>query len=98
MEPRPKKRFDRERGGDRERGQDREKGPLSKRKISPKYALPKDTKFEYKNLSLITRFMTESGKILSRRITGITGKQQRELELSVKRARYLGVLNVGGRR
>lgn len=65
------------------------------RKRTAKYILPKDAKIEYKNISLLQKYLTDRGKILSRRITGITGKQQRALSMAVKRARYLGLLSVG---
>jgi small subunit ribosomal protein S18 len=47
---------------------------------------------DYKNVSYIRRFITDQGKILSRRITGLNSKQQRELTKAVKQARILGLL------
>jgi small subunit ribosomal protein S18 len=72
----------------------RKKGRINKKR-SVKYILPKDAKLEYKNISLIQKYLTDRGKILSRRITGITGKEQREIMIAIKRARYLGLLSVG---
>ncbi len=65
------------------------------KKRTSKYVLPKDIKIDYKNIPLLQRFLTDRGKLLSRRITGITGKEQRDLTTAIKRARYLGVLSVG---
>ncbi len=65
------------------------------KKRTSKYVLPKDIKIDYKNIPLLQRFLTDRGKLLSRRITGITGKEQRDLTTSIKRARYLGLLSVG---
>ena len=62
---------------------------------SAKYQLPKDVKIEYKNLPLLQRYLTDRGKIVARRITGITGKEQREMTMAINRARYLGLLPVG---
>lgn len=45
---------------------------------------------------MLRRYITERGKVLSRRVTGVTGKQQRDLATAIKRARYLGLLPVGG--
>ncbi|MEC4983271.1 MAG: 30S ribosomal protein S18 [Oscillatoria sp. PMC 1068.18] len=47
---------------------------------------------DYKDLDLLRKFITERGKILPRRITGLTCQQQRDLTESVKRARILAML------
>lgn len=65
------------------------------RKKLIKFTLPKDTKIEYKNLSLLQRYITERGKIVSRRLSGISAKEQRAMSLAIKRARFLGLLSVG---
>ena len=66
------------------------------RKQPAKYNIPEDVKIDYKNLPFIQRFSTDRGKILSRRITGANAKQQRLITEAIKRARYLGLLSVGG--
>lgn len=45
---------------------------------------------EFKNTELLRKFVTEKGKILSRRVTGLPAKMHRKMTTSVKRAR--GVL------
>ncbi|NJO85969.1 MAG: 30S ribosomal protein S18 [Synechococcaceae cyanobacterium RM1_1_27] len=47
---------------------------------------------DYKDTELLKRFVTERGKILPRRITGLTAKQQRDLTVAIKRARVMGQL------
>jgi len=47
---------------------------------------------DYKNVKLLKRYISENGKILPSRITSISQKKQRELSLSVKRARNLALL------
>jgi small subunit ribosomal protein S18 len=47
---------------------------------------------DYKNIAFLRRFITEQGKILSRRFTGVTAKQQREITKAIKQARILGLL------
>ena len=42
---------------------------------------------DYKNVRLLKKYITENGKIMHSRITSISQKKQRELYLSVKRAR-----------
>ncbi len=46
----------------------------------------------YKNVDLLRRFITEQGKILPRRLTGVTAKQQCQLAKAAKQARILGFL------
>nr|AVM83402.1 ribosomal protein S18 [Adenocalymma coriaceum] len=45
-----------------------------------------------KNISLISRFISQQGKILSRRVTRLTLKQQRFITLAIKHARILALL------
>lgn len=47
---------------------------------------------DYKDVDLLRKFVTERGKILPRRITGLTSQQQRELTLAIKRARIVALL------
>ena len=47
---------------------------------------------DYKNLKLLKRYISENGKILPSRITSVCLKKQRELSLSIKRARNLALL------
>ena len=49
-------------------------------------------KVDYKNIKLLKRYMSENGKILPSRITNVSQKKQRELSLSIKRARSLALL------
>ena len=49
-------------------------------------------KVDYKNIKLLKRYVSENGKILPSRITNISQKKQRELALSIKRARNLALL------
>nr|QKD77891.1 ribosomal protein S18 [Dalbergia yunnanensis] len=46
----------------------------------------------YKNMSLISRFISEQGKILSRRVNRLTLKQQRLITIAIKQARILSSL------
>ena len=49
-------------------------------------------KIDYKDINLLKLFITEQGKILPRRATGITVQQQRQIAKSIKRARALSLL------
>ena len=47
---------------------------------------------DYKDEKLLSRFLTERGKILPRRLSGVTARHQRQLAVAIKRARYLAIL------
>ena len=47
---------------------------------------------DYKNIKLLRRYISENGKILPSRITSVCQKKQRELSLSIKRARNLALI------
>lgn len=61
---------------------------VKKRKSSP---LGFNQKIDYKNIDLLISFMTEQGKILPRRATGVTVQQQRKLAKAIKQARILAL-------
>ena len=47
---------------------------------------------DYKDGDLLKRFISERGKILPRRVTGTSAKNQRKLTVAIKRARVMGLL------
>ena len=47
---------------------------------------------DYKDLATLRNYVTESGKIVTSRITGTSAKYQRQLATAIKRARYLALL------
>nr|YP_010518559.1 ribosomal protein S18 [Dryopteris yoroii]UXN85145.1 ribosomal protein S18 [Dryopteris yoroii]UXN85321.1 ribosomal protein S18 [Dryopteris yoroii]UXN85409.1 ribosomal protein S18 [Dryopteris yoroii] len=62
----------------------------SLRRRSP--SIRSDETIDYKNTSLLRRFVSEQGKILSRRMNRLTSKQQRSVAIAIKRARILALL------
>lgn len=60
-----------------------------RRRVSP---IKPDEPIDYKDVDLLRKFITERGKILPRRITGLTAKQQRDLTQAIKRARLIALL------
>ncbi|NWF62123.1 MAG: 30S ribosomal protein S18 [Fischerella sp.] len=60
-----------------------------RRRLSP---IKPGEPIDYKDVDLLRKFVTERGKILPRRITGLTSQQQRALTLAIKRARILALL------
>ena len=59
-----------------------------KQKMSP---ISLNQKIDYKDIDLLRLFVTEQGKILPRRATGVTVQQQRKLSKAIKRARVLSL-------
>ena len=47
---------------------------------------------DYKDIAMLKKYVSESGKILPRRITGNCAKHQREITVAVKRARHLAMM------
>lgn len=47
---------------------------------------------DYKDTDLLRQFISERGKILPRRVTGTSAKNQRKLTIAIKRARIMGLL------
>jgi small subunit ribosomal protein S18 len=63
-----------------------------KRKKPPAFVLETDFHFDYKNPQQLKFFITERGKVVPRRISGLTAKQQRELTVAIKRARQIALM------
>jgi len=47
---------------------------------------------DYKNIKLLKKYTSESGRILPSRVTSVSFKKQRELARSIKRARLLALI------
>ena len=47
---------------------------------------------DYKEEKLLSRFISERGKILPRRLSGVSARHQRQLQVAIKRARFLALL------
>ena len=50
------------------------------------------TEIDYKDAELLKKFMTDRGKILSRRLTGANAQQQRKIKRAIRRARVMGLV------
>jgi small subunit ribosomal protein S18 len=53
---------------------------------------------DYKDLSLLRRFLSDKGKTRGRRVTGLSRRHQRQLSVAVKRAREIALLPYVGER
>jgi small subunit ribosomal protein S18 len=80
------------------REKDKEKAPPSlegifvkKRKQCP-FTAAGIRHIDYKDINTLIQFITERGKIIPRRITGVSAYHQRQLAQAIKRARHMALL------
>lgn len=73
----------------------RRRRPQQRRKVC-QFCLDKVEEIDYKDVAKLRRFITEKGKIISRRQTGTCAKHQRALATAIKRARYMGLIHYVG--
>ena len=83
--PRPvRERTEDEQGGGRRRF-------MMRRKVC-RFCADKEIKIDYKDMKVLTQFVTERGKITPSRITGTCARHQRLLTVAIKRARSAAML------
>lgn len=80
----------------------RSAGALKKKRMKKKTNFrkkrpPISLEFDYKDLSKIAPFLSDEGKIVGARISGLRAFQQRQLTLAVKRARQVAFVNATNR-
>src|SRR5882757_2423763 len=66
--------------------------PFFRRRKSCPFSGANAPKIDYKDTKLLSRYISERGKIVPSRITAVSAKKQRELAQAIKRARFLGLL------
>src|ERR671933_2603765 len=66
-------------------------GPLTRRR-NCYFCREKVDEVDYKNMNQLRRYISEKGKIRSRRITGACRRHQRQVAVAVKRAREMALL------
>ena len=70
--------------------------PIDRQRMTARFQIPADAHIDYKNVGFLQRYVTDRGKILSRRLSGIGAKDQRKLAAAIKKARFLALLPTGG--
>ena len=63
-----------------------------KKKFCP-FSQQGSPEIDYKDIRLLSRYLTEKGKIIPSRITGVSRKKQKELAKAIKRARFLSFIS-----
>jgi small subunit ribosomal protein S18 len=66
--------------------------PFFRRRKTCPFSGANAPKIDYKDVKLLSRYVSERGKIVPSRITAVSAKKQRELAQAIKRARFLGFL------
>jgi len=66
--------------------------PFHRRRKTCPFSGENAPKIDYKDVRLLSRYISERGKIVPSRITAVSAKKQRELAKAIKRARFLGLL------
>ena len=74
------------------RRRDKKGGPGSGRRKSCQYCRDKIDHVDYKDVATLRKFISDRGKIRSRRITGACSRHQNQIATAVKRARELALL------
>jgi small subunit ribosomal protein S18 len=66
--------------------------PFHRRRKTCPFSGAQAPKIDYKDSRLLSRYISERGKIVPSRITAVSAKKQRELAVAIKRSRFLGLL------
>lgn len=68
------------------------KRPFFRRRKSCPFSGPKAPAIDWKNVRMLSRYISERGKIVPSRITSVSQKKQRELARAIKNARFMALL------
>jgi small subunit ribosomal protein S18 len=66
--------------------------PFFRRRKTCPFSAKEAPRIDYKDVRLLSGFLSERGKIMPSRITAVSTKKQRELAKAIKRARHIGLL------
>ena len=64
----------------------------SKRRKRTVHTFAEDDYVDYKDVTLLRKFMSDRGKIRSRRVTGLSAKRQSQVAIAIKNAREMALL------
>ena len=72
---------------------DRKNSPFEDRKRFCPFSQKNSPIIDYKDTKLLSRYVSEKGKITPARISNVSSKKQKELSKAIKRARFLGLMS-----
>tara|TARA_B110000014_G_C19644144_1_gene339330 strand:+ start:245 stop:520 length:276 start_codon:yes stop_codon:yes gene_type:complete len=72
---------------------DRKNSPFEDRKRFCPFSQKNSPFIDYKDTKLLSRYISEKGKITPSRITNVSSKKQKELSKAIKRARFLALMS-----
>ena len=73
--------------------EDRKNSPFEERKRFCPFSQKNSPFIDYKDLRMLSRYISEKGKIAPSRITNVSSKKQKDLARAIKRARFLGLMS-----
>ena len=72
---------------------DNKNSPFEDRKKFCPFSQKNSPIIDYKDIKLLSRYVSEKGKIIPSRITNVSRSKQKELSIAIKRARFLGLMS-----
>ena len=72
---------------------DSKNSPFEDRKRFCPFSNKNSPNIDYKDTKLLSKYITEKGKIMPSRITGVSKKKQKQLSNAIKRARFLSLIS-----
>jgi len=73
--------------------EDRKNSPFEDRKRFCPFSQKNSPDIDYKDIRLLSRYISEKGKITPSRITNVSSSKQKKLALAIKRARFLSLMS-----
>jgi len=72
---------------------DKKNSPFEERKKFCPFSQQNSPRIDYKDLKLLSRYISEKGKMIPSRITNVSNKKQKILAKAIKRARFLSLMS-----
>ena len=76
---------------------DKKNSPFEERKRFCPFSKPNSPRIDYKDVKMLSRFISEKGKMTPSRITNVSSKKQKLLAQAIKRARFLALMSYTGK-
>ena len=72
---------------------DRKNSPFEERRRFCPFSQKNSPEIDYKDIKLLSRYVSEKGKIIPSRITNVSSKNQKKLSNAIKKARFLSLMS-----